>query len=524
MRLEPTSLCLGFVTLVCLVIYLTGLSPAFLLELDDEWLILENPAIREFSLESIGYILFEDIRDLSYQPLMYISLAGDIALFGYDAYAFKVHNLILHILAGWAIYFFFVRLTANRWLAFGVAALFLLHPIQVENIAWTTLRRQVQFVLWYFLALHAYLSFTRASDRARRALAGTAFLLAALMAFLAKFTAVVLLPTVLLVDVFVHRLTWRKFPALLFRRAGIIALLGLFIVIFAKMNARADQLNPVFLKSQFDYTVWQYALISLKSFGFYLVKAVWPAGLAPYYPETPAGQAFGIAYYLYALFAVALFAIWLYLWQSKRFLATLLLGVYLVSILPVSTRLFLFSDLPWNNGDRYFYGPSAFVFALLLVMAARMLKPRRLRLTALAFVLAALSLLTWRQLQPWKSSIALFSHTVQLYPNSEFFRRLAAVYMLDGQHDKAYEALLESREASIQNNINVLSWTYMQMAFIALKNGDAALATGELRKALARDGVPDSRAGTLATELLEGGWNDFESFKVAYYTRALGEP
>jgi protein O-mannosyl-transferase len=133
---------------------------------DDPTLVVENPQIKQFSPHGIKEILLHSARISNYYiPWTFLSYSVDYVLFGLNPGAFHRVNVLLHVLNGLLVFVFFYLLSRNLFLAFGGAALFAVHPLNVEAVAWVAERKG----LWgAFFLLSSLISYLRYLERPSR--------------------------------------------------------------------------------------------------------------------------------------------------------------------------------------------------------------------------------------------------------------------------------------------------------------------------------------------------------------------
>ncbi len=169
--------------------------------LDDELNFVSNPHFRGFSLDHLKWMATHP-RGGHYIPLSWVTLAADFELSGMDPRGYHRTNLLLHLANALLFYALAWRLLAWRaeaavpdaargLAAFAAAALFAVHPLRVESVAWITERRDVLCGFFVLLSLHSYLRAAGAAGR-RRSLAWAGVLLAFTAALLSKGIALVL--------------------------------------------------------------------------------------------------------------------------------------------------------------------------------------------------------------------------------------------------------------------------------------------------------------------------------------------
>ncbi|MFM7734708.1 MAG: hypothetical protein ACKPBU_01860, partial [Alphaproteobacteria bacterium] len=173
------------------------LSHGFVDTWDDALYVTANPAVRAFTRENLRAALF-GFHVGNWAPVQMLSYMLDHAAFGLEARAFLRTNLLIHAANGVLLYALASRLSGRRtWPAVG-AALFLVHPVQVESVAWVSQRKTLLAMFFTLLALHAWASRRRDARRARAW--GAAALGAFVLAIASKSVAVVLPLLLFLLD------------------------------------------------------------------------------------------------------------------------------------------------------------------------------------------------------------------------------------------------------------------------------------------------------------------------------------
>jgi hypothetical protein len=127
----------SLVLLLALVVAVYGrvLTHGFLFNWDDAQYVMENEAIRGFSWQHLSTIFTTNYVG-NYAPVQMLSYMLDYSVWGLSASGFLLSNILIHTLNGLLIYKLFLRFYGGRILAFFGASLFLLHPVQVESVAW----------------------------------------------------------------------------------------------------------------------------------------------------------------------------------------------------------------------------------------------------------------------------------------------------------------------------------------------------------------------------------------------------
>jgi hypothetical protein len=307
----------------------------------------------------------------SYQPLTWLTHQLDCELFGLQAGAHHVTNLWFHIANTLLLFKILRELTGNALRAAMVAALFALHPLHVETVAWIAERKSLVCALFCFLTILAYVRYVRQAGLGKYLL----FLALFAAALLCKPIAVSLPITLLLLDFWpLHR--WLGVPAsagpearktsdepqaarplgfLLLEKLPLFLLSGLACLV--TLAAQAD-LGAT--KSLEDVPMNVRLSNSVVACALYLRKLVWPADLAPIYPlrhDWPAWQVGGCAVLLLSI------SLWTVLHARKRPWLLVGWGWYLVTLFPTLGLVQVGSQ---GLADRYTYLPLIGIFLLVV--------------------------------------------------------------------------------------------------------------------------------------------------------------
>jgi tetratricopeptide (TPR) repeat protein len=386
--------------LLCLAVFLPAASFEFT-NLDDNVYVVDNPALAKgLSGEGVRWAFTTRHGDL-WMPATWLTYLADHQFGGGTPGAFHRTNIALHVASTLLLYFLLRRLAGAVWRPALVAALFAIHPLHVESVAWVAERKDVLSGFFFLLALlpHAKPDVTALSPRAR-----LFSLLCFALALMSK-PMVVTLPVVLLLLDFrqpgqrpaLRRLLVEKLPYLVL--AAAVSVITWQLVQTRDIGGPAPLSLPVRLAQAIGYCA------------LYLARAVWPTGLSVSYP--PEGLLFSPAQV--ALAAGALAAVSWLAWRGRNQRRLVWLGWlwFLVMLLPV---LDLVQGGMQLMSDRYFYLPSIGLFMAAAWLAGEAAGRRaRLRLPIAAVAVAAVAVLGWvahRQVQVWRDSRTLFSHAV----------------------------------------------------------------------------------------------------------------
>jgi len=237
---------------------------------DDDDYVTENSLLR--SADGLARIWFTADTP-QYYPLVFTTFWIEHALWGLNPVGYHLVNVLLHAANALLVWRLARRLRLPApWF---IGAVFALHPVQVESVAWVTERKNVLSGLFYLLALRAYLAFHERGQWKYYAAAGAAFV----AALLSK-TVTATLPVVILLAL--QQLSGRV------RRKDLLRVLPLLIVgaAFGLMTAYLERFKVGAEGAEFSQSLWQRALlIAPRAFCFYALKVAWPHPLMFFYPR-----------------------------------------------------------------------------------------------------------------------------------------------------------------------------------------------------------------------------------------------
>ncbi len=378
----------------------------------DDFLLTKLKAIS--SWKGIWQIWFDpasaylqrDAVEGHYWPLLYTTFWLEHKLWGFSPLGYHALNLLLHSANTAILWRLLLRLEVPG--AFFAAALFAVHPLHAESVAWVISRKDLLSALFYLTAFSMWVRFTE-TPGPRRYTAALALFAAAL---LCKSVAITLPAALLILQ------WWRKgriAPRDLvlvtpFFLVGLIV--GGFDIWFYKTNTALS----------FDYSVYERILIASRALWFYLEKLFWPANLAVIYPRWEIDTADPLGWVGVCAAITLAFALWI----MRRRIGRGPMACALFFAVTLSPTLG-FVDYSYMGhsfvADRFQYlaGIGAIVlFASAAARAARRLSPvtgGAARGLALA-LLVLLGAVTWNQTGVYKNEISLFSHVISFNPAS----------------------------------------------------------------------------------------------------------
>lgn len=431
---------------------------------DDDRYVTENPHVRaELTGETIRWA-FSSTEQANWHPLTWLSHALDCQLFHLNAGGHHLTSLLIHAANVVLLFLLLIYGTGRAGPSLFVAALFAVHPINVESVAWVAERKNVLSTFLFFLAIGAYGWYARKPDW-KRYLAVCALFACGLMAK----PMVITLPFVLLLLDYwplgrakesvptaraTSQTTWAKLVA------EKIPLLALSMA-SAAITMQAQQAGGAVR------TVTQFSLgvrieNAVVAYATYLWKAVWPLRLAPLYPHP--GDS--LAAWQVVLSAVSLLAISALVWRfrSKPYLLTGWLW-FLGTLVPV---IGLVQVGDQAMADRYAYIPLIGIFAMVAWLAGDLAELRRIplpaRIVPAICVLLGMGWLAQRQLAYWQSSYELWSHTLAVTERNFIAEdNLGGALLIGAKPDEAYPHFLAAAQINPRDPMSHLNLgTYLQ--------------------------------------------------------------
>ena len=481
------------IALVCIA-YFPALRGDFLW--DDDSNVTGNVTLR--SLDGLRQIWLVPGATQQYYPLTHTSFWVDYHLWGFRTSRYHAVNIGLHALSAILLWTILRRLKIKgAWLG---AAIFALHPVNVESVAWITERKNTLSGVFFLLAILAALKFwlpekTVSSETAERGPWKFYWLTLGLYicALLSK-TSTIGLPLVVLILVWwKDRLTWKKvYPLLPFLAVG--AVLGCITMWVEKDHLGASGKGWAF--SPLDR-----CLLSARMVWFYLGKLFWPHPLMFIYPRwaVPPSQLIG---YIAGVAALGVSAI---LWLGRNSWTKSLLcaaGYFVIMLFPVLAffNVYFFHISFVSDHFQYLAGMGPIALAAAGINALTGDSSRRkpiLKPLIYGMLLLALGALTWRQAGIYRNDETLWRDTLTKNPNAWLaHNNLANDLMSTGRLDEA----LEHYRRAVEINPDYMLGHNNYGAALILR-GRLADAEVEVRKALQLEPNQASARMSLATIL-----------------------
>ena len=466
---------------------------------DDDQYVTANPHVQAGVTWDTVKWSFTTYEFANWHPLTWLSHALDCQLFGMDPGPHHESNLLLHVLNVLLLFWVLAQATGYLGRSAMVAALFALHPMNVESVAWIAERKNLLSMIFFLLALAAYRWYAR-DPKLGRYLSVAGLYALGLMAK----PQVITLPCVLLLwDYWPLR---RMFPEWKSQSNGttvetpfpirtfgslIVEKLPLFLL--AGVSAHLTEMSQQ--ASGWHSVKWTRAIQlgnAIVCYARYLGKAFWPSHMAVFYPHP--GNSLRMSQV--AMAALLLLAITLVVLKYARAYRYVAVGWFwfVGTLVPMSGIVSLGDHA---MADRYAYLPYIGLFLMVCWTVAEWAAQRHLPMRALATLslvaLIALVIVARIQLNYWQDNVTLWTHALDVTAdNSIAETSLGSALMEEKRFD---EALLHYRVALAISPLDPVA--NLDVGFLEQKQGDYRAAMEQYKTVIATSQKPELRKKAL---------------------------
>jgi protein O-mannosyl-transferase len=430
---------------------------------------LTKPELR--SLQGLGRIWTQPGATQQYYPLVHTLFWVEHQLWGSWPAGYHLLSILLHCASALLLVRILRQLQIpGAWLA---AAIFALHPIQAESVAWISELKNTLSGVFYFGSVLAYLKFDRTRDRGSYAVALALFIFG-----LMSKTVIATLPLAILIifwwkrgKLSCKRDLWPLIPFFLLGTA-----VGVFTA-WVERNLIGAQ------GADFNYTIIERFLIAGRVIWFYLGKLIWPLDLIFVYPRWSVSQT---VWWQYLYPAAALLLLIVSIRLSRRWRAPLA-GVlfFIVTLFPVLGFLNVYPFRYSLVADHFQYLASLGIITLVAAGIALLLKLGRHRVRPIGYLwclalVTSLAILTWRQSAMYTNIETLWQTTIERNPQAWMaHNNLGTVLLQNGQLDEAIVHFRKALEIAPDH-----ADTRANLGSALLQKGDVDEAIAQYDKAL----------------------------------------
>jgi tetratricopeptide (TPR) repeat protein len=494
--------------------------------LDDDIYLTENYHVRA-GLTSAGIIWAFSFTDSPYwHPLTWLSHMLDCQLYGVSPGMHHLTNVVLHLANSLLLFLVLYQMTGALWKSFFVAALFALHPLNVESVAWVSERKNLLSTFLGMLTMVFYVHYSKKPGLARYFLVVSVFALG----LMAKPMLVTLPFVLLLLDYW----PLGRFPAPqpegdtrteaahatipVFQKTTSVSLilekvpLLILSVLSSALTSLSVHRSGILISTTLVPMKLRIAN-AIVSYARYMGKLIWPQGLAVFYPYpslVPLWQSVGAGLLLAGISFLVIRA-----WRRLPYLCIGWLW-YLGTLIPASG---LVQAGQWPAmADRFTYVPAIGLFVMLAWFIPHMLTKWRYRniglLLAAGALLAVLLVLTRAQLHLWSNTISLFEHTLKVTENNYLaHNNLGNALARQGKLKQARDHYAKALRIN-----PTFPRAYNNLASVLVRQGKSEEAIAYYTKALEiKPNFPKAH-NNLANVLARQGKNQEA---IAHYTKAL---
>src|SRR5579863_7032652 len=413
-RKRNLAICL-LLAVLTFAVYVPAMGHPFIFNYDDDCYVINNSHVQAGLVWGTVTWALTSTECSNWHPLTWLSHALDGQLYGLNPPGHHVTNVLLHVLNVVLLFLLLVYATGAAGRSFLVAALFAVHPFNVESVAWIAERKNVLSTFFFLLTIGAYGWYALKPGLKRYLAVAALFVLA-----LASKAMVVTLPCVLLLLDFwpLRRIQGfstddnglpvpqMRFSWLVLEKLPLLALSAATsaVTVFAQHSGGAMKL-VLPLSVRLENAIYAYAM--------YVAKAFWPAWLGLFYPHPGAN----LAMWRLALAALFLCAVSALVWWQRTARPYLITGwLWLLGTLVPVIGLVQVGEQA--IADRYAYVPLIGIFVLVVWGAADLADSRQLtfpsRAKIAAVFIAIFALFTIDQLRYWDSAVDIWAHTVEV--------------------------------------------------------------------------------------------------------------
>jgi tetratricopeptide (TPR) repeat protein len=361
------------------------------------------------------------IQSSNWHPLTWLSLEMDASLWGLNPFGYHLSNVVLHAVNTWLLFWLLVELTGASWPSLFASALFGLHPLHVESVAWVAERKDVLSALFLLLTIWSYLRYVRQGSAVHYLLMMSAFV----SGLMAKSMLVTLPFVLLLLDWWplgrwpstgnrrgVEILPSAPSQSLIVEKVPLIGLAAAAGVMTLLAQHQGGSINPL---DRLPFSVR--AENAIVAYVRYVGKTIWPVDLSIYYPLQhallPSAQVMASVALLAALTGI--------FWVLRRRRPYCIVGWlwFLVTLVPV---IGLVQVGDQALADRYTYIPAIGLFILASWGLSDLVSwsglPLPLAGATLCLILIVCAWQTSVQLGVWHDSVRLWQHAASVSPDS----------------------------------------------------------------------------------------------------------
>lgn len=447
---------------------------------DDPVYVTENEMVRRGLGWQTAWWAITTAHAPYWHPLTWLSHLLDVRLFGLDPGAHHLMNLLLHTANSLGVYLLLRTMTSSWAPSAVVSALFAVHPLHVESVAWVAERKDVLSAFLSLATIGAYIRYTMRPGWSRYLAVHLWFV----VALLAKPMVVTVPLLLLLLDIWplrrlnrtrdgsLRRLVLEKLPMLI-----VACCIGVATVVIQEQVGAMPGLGTLAWSERLQNSVVGY--------GVYLGKVMWPIQLSPFYPMRSLSP-FVVAGAIVLLVALSAMAL-----KLRTGAPYVLVGWtwYLLSLAPV---IGLLQAGEQALADRFVYmgiiGPLVAVAWGALDAAERLHLSRRVLGGVALVIIAAAAIVARQQVRVWSDSVTLWTHALRMdAANYRAYENLGQALRDSGRFKEAEASYRMALQAAPLSWSGYRAVVHNSIGLTLLQAGRQADSAAEFEEAVARD-------------------------------------
>ncbi len=472
----------GLLVVLTAVSYFHVLNLGFLI-MDDSIYVTANQQVQQGLTPKTIRWAFTTVEAEFWHPLTWLSLMMDVSIYGMLPRGFHSTNLLLHIGATLFLFLAFDGMSGQRSRSFFLAALFAVHPLHVEAVAWIAERKEILCGFFWCAGLYAYTAYAKKPDLMRYLLVFSIFC----MGLMSKPMIITFPFLLLLLDFWPLQrffqieglnqtenvLDIKRFASLIAEKMPFFILTagGVALTVYAQNTGQGIVGTDI-------YSMTDRIANALNSYGDYLWKTILPVNLSVFYP-------FRVDFSVFPVI----------------FNASILVVISAITLLRIQKNPYLFTGWCWFIGtlipvigivkigdfamaDRYMYMPIAGIFIALIWLCSDIFKrfspPKAIPVVLSSGLIFWAAAGTWNYLDKWQTSESLFRHAAHTAaPNYFAHYTLGHIYARNGQYDRAEQEFQKAVDFRADK-----SKLYIDLGRAIGAQGDFALSIPQFEKVL----------------------------------------
>ncbi len=422
---------------------------------DDPEMVFKNKAVKNFDLKT----LFTNHYVGNYIPITMLGHSLAWLLFENWAGGHHLINILLHLVNGILVYRLAEYLFKSNLVSLIGAAIFLLHPLQIESVAWIGELKNVLSSTFYLASTLAYMQFSEEHKKSYQ----LKYILFFLLGCLSKSSVVVLPFVFIAIDFFKSAsFSWKiiitKIPLLLLS------------ILFGIINLKTQSAD-LFINHAHEFPLWQRNALAGFALLNYLILFLLPVNLSVIYPYPPINTA---TFVIGFAFFIGLFIISFLCWKRKKYMLLFLIFFMLINLVLV-LQFIPFGEVLY--ADRYAYIP---IIAFAWFIGTLILKLQVKPVFILPLLLLPLALLSYQRITLWKNAITLYESILKIYPQQYVALNSAGVECMRLNEDKKALNYLNEAIKVAPNNYK----SFYNKGLLLIKNNKPKQAIESFNKAL----------------------------------------